>query len=596
MANYLDLTGLQRLWGRAKGKFVAQPAEVTDGQIATFTSSTETINGTSVTVIGIQDSGFTIGTSVPSGAVFTDYQATSAGHYVPAAADGSAITPTANNTNLAWEAAVITGISKDNNGHITGVTTTKLPANPVSANTVEAAANLPNDEVILGAGNKGVKTSGYTLGGATFSSAVSGTDVILATEAGVKDYVDDAVAGLAGAMHFVGTTAAAMTDLQTTNPTVTGVSTFAAGDVVIDSTETEFVLGKDSKWHKLGDANSYALANNVVNSWTGAGDEDGIITVTPNTATNGAVSASILHKNNYSANSNKGSSTKVAQISNDKYGHVTGITEVDIAFPVTSVAGKTGAVDLDDFTFGTKAASNGAASGSISYDGSAAKGLYFSSAAASGTNVQFDIDENGFVTGTISPAAAGNGALQIQGTTGNATATGFTANSTVAGTIVFAKSGDAISSITTSGGTVTINSASTLPNPNALTVTTGAYSGTAGDLADGYNGSAAKTLTFDNTTAAAPANASSTGNVQFTVTTDGHIKGEFKLPANAFENDNTYTTGVAYTQNASTGNVVATWTRTAPNSTYGGDTDMPVAYGATADSAISNADIDSACQ
>lgn len=596
MANYLDLTGLQRLWGHAKTKFVAQPATATAEHIATFTSSSQEINGSTVTVIGVQDSGFTIGTSVPSDAVFTDYQATKTGHYTPATADTYSVN--ALTTNLSWGDAVITGITKDNNGHIIQVTTTKLPANPVSANTVEASGTLTNDEVVLGAGSKGVKASGYTLGGATFSTADSGTDKILATEAGVKGYVENAVSGLSGAMHFVGTTSGTMTDLQTTNPTVSGVSSFSAGDVVIDSTETEFVLGKDSKWHKLGDANSYALADNVVNSWTGAGDADGIITVTPNTATKGVVSASILHKSNYTANTTaKGSSTKVAQITNDKYGHVTGVTEVDIAFPVTSVAGKTGVVDLDDFTFGTKTASDGTASDTISYDGSSAKGLYFSSAAPSVTNVQFAIDENGFVTGTVSEAAApGNGALKIVGTSGTAVATGFTANSSNDVTLTFTKSGDAITGITASGSTISIASASTLPNPNALTVTTGAFSGTAGDLSGGYDGSASKSLIFDNTAAAAPANASSKGNVQFTVTTDGHIKGEYILPANAFENDNTYTTGVQYSENTSTHNVVATWTRMYPNATYGGDTDMPVAYGATADAALSNTDIDNVCQ
>ena len=587
MANYLDLTGLQRLWGRAKGKFVAQPESATDDNIVTFTSSSQEINGSTVTVIGIQDSGYTIGTSVPSGAVFTDYQATAQGHYVPQAADGSAITPTANNTNLAWEAAVITGISKDNNGHITGVTTTKLPANPVSANTVEASGTLTSNQVVLGDGNKGVKVTGYTLGTGTFSSAVSGTDTILATEAGVKDYVTDAVAGLAGAMHFKGAVAAVPSDN----------TDYEAGDVIIlTGTSKEYVFdGTD--WIELGDENTYALANNVVNSWTGSegGDQDGIIAVSQS-GTNGAVTATFSHKSNYTAHTTAvGSSTTVPQITNDKYGHVTGISEVNIAFPVTQVAGKTGAVDLDDLTFGTKDAADATAANTISYDGSATRGLYFSSAAASGTNVQFGIDANGFVTGTISPAAAGNGALQIQGTTGSATATGFTANSINAGTIVFAKSGNAISSITTSGGTVTINTVDTLPNPNALSVTTGAFSGTAGDLSGGYDGSATKTLTFDNTTAAAPANALSKGNVQFTVTTDGHIKGEYLLPANAFENDNTYTTGVQYTENSSTHNVVATWTRTDPSSTYGGETDMPVAYGATADSAIQPADIDAAC-
>lgn len=535
MANFLDQTGLGIVWARIKAKFIAQPAAntVTAEHVATFTKTGSGEN----TVIGVQDSGFTIASSVPASAVFTDENTTKAGHY-DASADE--YTPTANNTNLAWEAAVITGISKDSKGHITEVFTTKLPANPVDPNTVTAGDTLTADKVILGAGSKGIKASTYGLGGANFEATPSSTT--LATEQGVLNYVTGAVAGLAGAMHFVGMTEDTMTDGATTNPTISGVSSFAAGDVVIDATETEFVFGTDSKWHKLGDAQSYALANNVVNSWQGTGDS--YITVVPTSATKGAVSATFTHalvsNGAYSA---KGSTTKVPQITTDAAGHVTLISEQDIAFPVISVAGKTGAVVLDSFKVGTK---NGdaAAVDQVEYNGSAAKSLYFSSAAATETNVQFAVDANGIVTGTVSAAATpGNGALKVQGTSGSATATGFTANSSSDATIVFAKTGDSISGVTTSGNTVTIAGVDSLKNPNALSVSAGAYSGTAGALANGYDGSEAKSLIFDNTAAAAPANVSSTGNVQFTVATDGHIKGEFKLPENAFK-DTTYTTGV----------------------------------------------------
>ena len=535
MANFLDQTGLGIVWARIKAKFIAQPAAntVTAEHVATFTKTGSGEN----TVIGVQDSGFTIASSVPASAVFTDEHTTKAGHY-DASADE--YTPTANNTNLAWEAAVITGISKDSKGHITEVFTTKLPANPVDPNTVTSGDTLTADKVILGAGSKGIKASTYGLGGANFEATPSSTT--LATEQGVLNYVTDAVAGLAGAMHFVGMTEDTMTDGATTNPTISGVSSFAAGDVVIDATETEFVFGTDSKWHKLGDANSYALANNVVNSWQGTGDS--YITVVPTSATKGAVSATFTHalvsNGAYSA---KGSTTKVPQITTDAAGHVTLISEQDIAFPVISVAGKTGAVVLDSFKVGTKNGS-AAAVDQVEYNGSAAKSLYFSSAEATETNVQFSVSEDGIVTGTVSAAATpGNGALKVQGTSGNATATGFTANASSDGTIVFAKTGDSISGITTSGGTVTIAGVDSLKNPNALNVSAGAYSGTAGALADGYDGSATKSLIFDNTAAAAPANVSSTGNVQFTVATDGHIKGEFKLPENAFK-DTTYSTGV----------------------------------------------------
>ena len=53
---------------------------------------------------------------------------------------------------------------------------------------------------------------------------------------------------------------------------------------------------------------------------------------------------------------------------------------------------------------GTKPSSSGTATDVITYDGSAAKALYFSTADASNTNVKFAIDSNGFVTGTVTEA------------------------------------------------------------------------------------------------------------------------------------------------------------------------------------------------
>lgn len=537
MANFLDRTGLEIVWARIKAKFIAQPnaSTVTAEHVATFTKTGTGEN----TVIGVQDSGFTIASSVPQNAVFTDEHTTKAGHY-DATADE--YTPTANNTNLAWEAAVITGIEKDSKGHVVGVSTTKLPANPVDPNTVTSADTLTADKVVLGAGSHGVKASTYKLGGANFEATPSATT--LATEAGVKDFVESATEGLTGAMHFVGTTT---TELEngSTAATLAGeglnkTTGFESGDVVISGT-AEYVWN-GSSWRLLGDEGSYALANNVVNSWQGTGDS--YITVVPTSATKGAVSATFTHNLvSNGAYSAKGTSTKVPQITTDAAGHVTLVEELDINFPVTSVAGKTGAVVLDSFKVGTKDG-NATPVIVVDYNGSSEKGLYFSSAAASETNVQFAVDANGVVTGTVVAAAApGNGALQIKGTEGNATATGFTANSSDAATINFAKSGDSISKITTSGNTVTIEGVDALKNPNALNVSAGAYSGTAGSLTGGYDGSATKNLIFDNTAAAAPANVSSKGNVQFTVATDGHIKGEFVLPENAFK-DTTYTVGI----------------------------------------------------
>lgn len=72
-----------------------------------------------------------------------------------------------------------------------------------------------------------------------------------------------------------------------------------------------------------------------------------------------------------------------------------------VNYPVTSVAGKTGAVTLDSLSIGTKPSTSGTATNNVAYNGNGAKGLYFSSVAASTTNVKFSVDNNGFVTGTV---------------------------------------------------------------------------------------------------------------------------------------------------------------------------------------------------
>lgn len=66
----------------------------------------------------------------------TDYQATKAGHYVPSDKDSSVAATASGSVN--WSGAVVTGITKDNKGHITGVTTSTIPANPNTDEKVKA--------------------------------------------------------------------------------------------------------------------------------------------------------------------------------------------------------------------------------------------------------------------------------------------------------------------------------------------------------------------------------------------------------------------------------------------------------------------------
>lgn len=85
----------------------------------------------------IKDSGYTIATSVPSGAVFTDTNTkvtSSSNHYLPATASGGDISASASGATAAWSIDVVKGVTlqTDGKGHVTGlsVTSGKIPANP----------------------------------------------------------------------------------------------------------------------------------------------------------------------------------------------------------------------------------------------------------------------------------------------------------------------------------------------------------------------------------------------------------------------------------------------------------------------------------
>lgn len=536
MAKYLDQTGVGILWGNVKKKFLIQPStsDITANHVAKFTTATETINGSETTIVKVVDSGYTIATSVPSGAVFTDRSVTGVSYHYTPSGDGSSAVTDAQTGNLAFGAAVVTGITKDAAGHIIGVSTKALPANPVSSNTVTTTSTLTANRVMLGNGSKTIKVSDYTIGGATLASSPSST--VLATEAAVSA----AVSGLTGAMHFIGSTTTALTDGATT-ATLAGSSLskttgFVAGDVVITSDGKEFVW-TGSAWELLGDEGSYALKTVSVTG-TGAlggggtlaesreithnesalgitentkygptanvtGTEGATLTVpqievdkyghivgvtnrtytSKNTTytvgdkalniSDGTTSKKVIGVNENSSNrtltvsgdsyitptvggsdnaatlsfahatqtayTTKGTSTKVPTITTDAGGHVTTITETSIAFPVTSVAGKTGAVTLDGLKVGTK---NGSATAVdvFTYNGNGAKTLYFSSANASTTNVKFAVSDAGVVTGTVTAVSPGNATLSVASNTGTSTQA-FTANSSTASSITVSGDG-----------------------------------------------------------------------------------------------------------------------------------------------------------
>jgi len=101
---------------------VTGPSSSTADHIATF-------NGTSGKLI--KDSGYTIATSVPANAVFTDTSVTAVGnHYTPTANSNSELTAslsgTAGSYAINTEYTVLTGVKaqRDAKGHVTGLTYT----------------------------------------------------------------------------------------------------------------------------------------------------------------------------------------------------------------------------------------------------------------------------------------------------------------------------------------------------------------------------------------------------------------------------------------------------------------------------------------
>ena len=151
------------------------------------------------------------------------------------------------------------------NGH----TITPAMVNAVVANNAITAATANS---LVKYDEKGLVVSGVAAGTAATKDVATeaiGTSANdnLVTGSQVKTYVDSAVAGLAGAMHFVGVST---TDPKgTTGATVSGHTKWSAGDVVIYGNK-EFVLdkaeNKAANWHELGDESIYAVKGSIVNA------------------------------------------------------------------------------------------------------------------------------------------------------------------------------------------------------------------------------------------------------------------------------------------------------------------------------------------
>lgn len=244
---------------------------------------------------------YTIETSVPSGAVFTDTKVTAVGnHYTPSADTNSQLTASASGATAAWSIDVVKAVQlqRDAKGHVTGVTVTsgKIPANPNTDTLVKQNASTTNANYkllltttaspttgtayeanyganltynpstnILATGNLNltgeldVTGNAYLRNETTIDSLTAGSILVNgaanfvqyptaptpasgdnSTKVATTEFVTNSVAGLSGAMHFKGTTITAIVDGSTTNPISIGGSNYTAtaGDVVLREIST----------------------------------------------------------------------------------------------------------------------------------------------------------------------------------------------------------------------------------------------------------------------------------------------------------------------------------------------------------------------
>lgn len=114
---------------------------------------------------------------------------------------------------------------------------------------------LPSGNVLVGNGTSPVQTIGI-------ADEIGNNDKLVTNRA-IKSYVDSAVAGLAGAMHFIGEATVTITNNSNVNPRIRNYNFAQAqpGDVILYE-EKEFVWN-GSTWQLLGDETSYAIKGSI---------------------------------------------------------------------------------------------------------------------------------------------------------------------------------------------------------------------------------------------------------------------------------------------------------------------------------------------
>lgn len=116
---------------------------------------------------------------------------------------------------------------------------------------------IPNGQVLIGQGQNPISSIGI-------ADEIAANNLLVPNYV-IKQYVDSAVAGLAGAMHFIGEATVTITNDSTVNPRIPDYdfNNVQAGDVILYE-EKEFVWD-GSSWHLLGDEGSYAVKGAIKN-------------------------------------------------------------------------------------------------------------------------------------------------------------------------------------------------------------------------------------------------------------------------------------------------------------------------------------------
>ena len=117
---------------------------------------------------------------------------------------------------------------------------------------------LPEDEVLVGDGTNRVKT-------VPIAESIANNTALVPNYL-VKNYVDNAVAGLTGAMHFIGDATVVIQPNSAVDPRISDYNFSAAqpGDVILYDAK-EFVW-TGTAWRLLGDEGSYAVKGSIVDA------------------------------------------------------------------------------------------------------------------------------------------------------------------------------------------------------------------------------------------------------------------------------------------------------------------------------------------